>query len=105
MIFNLIILRKGNKKEFFKGKRIFKGKKGKKVKKERQKREERQKRYKKRRQRKRRRQRKERGQEKRRRQRKGCITASLCKKMIDSISANYRNHNCQCFINETNYLS
>lgn len=45
------------------------------------------------------------GQEKRRRQRKGCITASLCKKMIDSISANYRNHNCQCFINETNYLS
>ena len=42
---------------------------------------------------------------KRRRQRKGCITASLCKKMIDSISANYRNHNCQCFINETNYLS
>ena len=32
MIFNLIILRKGNKKDFFKGKRISKGKKGKKVK-------------------------------------------------------------------------
>lgn len=80
--------------------------------------------YKKRRQRKRRRQRKERGQEKRRRQRKeerqrkeregqekkrrqrkGCIPASLYMKMIDSISANYRNHNCQCFIYETNYLS
>lgn len=43
--------------------------------------------------------------EKRRRQRKGCIPASLYMKMIDSISANYRNHNCQCFINETNYLS
>ena len=26
-------------------------------------------------------------------------------KIIDSISANYRNHNCQCFIYETNYLS
>lgn len=34
---------------------------------------------------------------KRRRQRKGCITASLYMKMIDSISANYRNYNCQCF--------
>ena len=34
---------------------------------------------------------------KRRRQRKGCITASLYTKMIDSISANYRNYNCQCF--------
>ena len=45
------------------------------------------------------------GQEKRRRQRKGCIPASLYTKMIDSISANYRNHNCQCFIYETNYLS
>ena len=43
--------------------------------------------------------------EKRRRQRKGCIPASLYSKMIDSISANYRNHNCQYFINETNYLS
>lgn len=42
---------------------------------------------------------------KRRRQRKGCIPASLYMKMIDSISANYRNNNCQCFINETNYLS
>ena len=31
--------------------------------------------------------------------------ASLYTKMIDSISANYRSHNCQCFINETNYLS
>ena len=26
-------------------------------------------------------------------------------KIIDSISANYRNHNCQCSIYETNYLS
>ena len=43
--------------------------------------------------------------EKRRRQRKGCIPASLYMKMIDSISANYRNNNCQCFIYETNYLS
>ena len=45
------------------------------------------------------------GQEKKRGKRKGCITASLYTKMIDSISANYRNHNCQCFIYETNYLS
>ena len=45
------------------------------------------------------------GQEKRRRQRKGCRDASLYTKMIDSISANYRNQNCQCFIYETNYLS
>lgn len=43
--------------------------------------------------------------EKRRGKRKGCIPASLYSKMIDSISANYRNHNCQYFINETNYLS
>lgn len=45
------------------------------------------------------------GQDKKRGKRKGCIPASLYMKMIDSISANYRNHNCQCFINETNYLS
>ena len=37
------------------------------------------------------------GQEKKRGKRKGCIPASLYMKMIDSISANYRNHNCQCF--------
>lgn len=55
---------------------------------------------------KRRRQRKEReGQEKKRGKRKGCIPASLYMKMIDSISANYRNNNCQCSIYETNYLS
>ena len=45
------------------------------------------------------------GQEKKRGKRKGCIPASLYTKMIDSISANYRSHNCQCFIYETNYLS
>ena len=45
------------------------------------------------------------GQEKKRGKRKGCIPASLYTKMIDSISANYRNHNCQCSIYETNYLS
>ena len=45
------------------------------------------------------------GKDKKERQRKGCIPASLYMKMIDSISANYRNHNCQCFIYETNYLS
>lgn len=43
--------------------------------------------------------------DKKERQRKGCIPASLYMKMIDSISANYRNHNCQCSIYETNYLS
>ncbi len=42
------------------------------------------------------------GQEKKRGKRKGCIPASLYTKMIDSISANYRSHNCQCFIYETN---
>ena len=46
---------------------------------------------------KRRRQRQTRKTKKRRRQRKGCITASLYTKMIDSISANYRNYNCQYF--------
>ena len=45
------------------------------------------------------------GQEKKRGKRKGCRDASLYTKMIDSISANYRSHNCQCFIYETNYLS
>ena len=85
MIFNLIILRKGKKKNL-----KVKRKKSKKVKKERQKREED-------------RERKEDKKEKK--TKKGMHPCIPLHKIIDSISANYKNHNCQCFIYETNYLS
>ena len=65
MIFNLIILRKGNKNDKLEMRKKRKEKKTK----------------------------------------KGMHPCIPLHKIIDSISANYKNHNCQCFIYETNYLS
>ena len=65
MIFNLIILRKGNKNDKLE---MRKKRKEKKIK-------------------------------------KGMHHCIPLHKIIDSISANNKNHNCQCFIYETNYLS
>lgn len=43
--------------------------------------------------------------EKKKKTEKGMHPCIPLHKIIDSISANYRNHNCQCSIYETNYLS
>ena len=93
MTFNLIILRKGKKKEFFKGKKVKKRK----TKKRRRQRKEKD------RERKEDKKRKENKKEKK--IKKGMHPCIPLHKIIDSISANYRNHNCQCSIYETNYLS